>query len=885
MQDSSVNTLITSTAEEDLDETARFDRDDYSNLLIELNIDFTTTHYYHKVGQMTRTQGWILHLSAVLPQLRPLLEVAIPLLIRSQVPFKIPRDKIIAQGLLNGSFGLKLLGKVVCIYPPTDQEAAELAEVLVDATRNFKGPEIHTDRCLGNITYTRYGAFLPVVINDAKGSPVKYIYDANDELIIDDCPIPFSLPRSKSWPFSHLVEPLVPKKTKLLNARYFPISTIRKSPKGDVLKAIYFKNYLNIGVCVIKEGRSNMLMDNYGRDITDRLQWQFQLDKRLDGAIPAPRVIDCFTENNNAYLAIDFIKGKSISKWLPDIYQGHVWSTLSEDKQKEIIEILLQIIQIVFSLHKRGFVHRDIAPGNFLITKSKKVIPIDLELNWSLDSSAYTPPYLLGTPGHMSPQQERAELPTFADDIYALGTMIMEFCTGLNAIKFPHDFQNCRESLMFLTSNSHISDLVSHCLQDDPAKRPKIEFVHQTLAQCLNSTIHSHIASRIPLKQTPINHKLQWTIQAAINRLGHTTLLCPKDRWVSLMQTDRKTIATGQWSIQYYEGWHTGMSGPLWITALSKSLGYDIETCETPIQQSWDYINNHFFKDPISASPSLFYGGAGISLALSEGLTNELISNDEQSLLKLKACFSSTGIDPSLARGLSGQGIALLHSSKWLKSDFVNDRLSSYISNLISLQRPNGSWNVENAGLDDGISGVLWFLLCYVENNSNVIVENAIQKGLDWLIKARVNQRLWKRLHKPNSYEFWSLGQTSADITLIMIKAFQVFKQSKYKILAEKNLQTIPINIVFNDLTLNGLAKIGELYLEAYKVLGNRQWLDQANWLANFYQHIFIPKSSRDGVWIVSDNEIATADLYTGMSGPLHFLMRYMHQDKIGYPL
>ena len=858
----------------------------YSDLLTSLGITFTNTQYYCEVGEIQKTQGWILHLSVIPPQVTELVELIIPYLIDENIPFKVVRDKLLAGRLLNGNFGLKLLGKIFCIYPPTDTEAAKLASILIEMTQEFKGPAIPTDFCLANIVYTRYGSFSPVWANDSKGVPVKHIYGAKGELVPDPYLIPFAVPTDVPWPFHHLVKPEMPKKIKLLNRKYYPISNIRKSPKGDIIKAIYFKHPWSIRTCVIKQGRSNMLTDDAGRSIVDRLKWQYDLDKQLSSIIPMPKAIDYFEENGDTYLVIEHVRGKSLMKWLEDKYRNRVWFNLPSSTRIVILDTLLQVVEITRLLHNEGVIHRDITPGNFIVTSENKVVPIDFELNWRITSDIPSPLFFLGTPGYMSPQQASKETPTLKDDIYSLGTLVLECCTGLNAIKFSKNPENSWRNIAFFTKDEQLSKLIADCLQEDPFKRPKLSTLHTILIGCRNFLANTDRNESIERKPALDKRRLQSTIQAGLNGLAHDELVSSKNRWISAERADSGYTGEGNGGVRYYEGWHTGMAGPLWLVALARYSGFDIERCKLSYTQSWDYINSHFFNNPDSKNPSLYFGGAGIALALIEGLKSELLSPAEKSIMQLRDCFVASPETLTLSNGLAGQGIALLNAANLLGEDYASRLLTSVTNTIINNQSPNGSWKLEGLGMDNGITGILWFLLSYIQKYENPFVEKAIHKGLNWLVTDKSNKRAWMRLQSDIAHKYWCQSQTGIDITLLMIKAFEVLQIQKYKELAEKNLTTIPINIASNNLTLDGgLAKIGHLYLEAHSKLKNPRWLDQATWIANFLLHSFIPRSDVGGYWYVIESEMVTADLSTGISGVLHFLMRYQQPEKLPYPM
>jgi len=859
--------------------------EDFSMLLTSLGVEYNGSQYYWQVGTISKIQGWILHLSVIKTQLTALVNLVIPLLVKENVPFKIARNRSTAEKLINGNCGTKYLAKVISIYPATDQQGADLASLLIPLTGDFKGPAIPTDFCLRNIVYTRYGSFSPVWVKDERSTPVKHIHNNKGELIPDPYSIPFSFPPSIPWPFHHITDPVLPEQPKLLNARYYPISTIKRGIRGNVFKAIYFKQLWNIKACVIKQGRKNMGVEKDGRNVADRLRWQFDLCSELEGLIPIPKVFDYFTENGDVYLAMEFIQGKTVGRWLEDIFKNRAWFDLPSLLQKQILQILLKIVDTIRCLHEKRLVHRDITQGNFIITKNNKAIPIDLELTWSLDAGMDSPPFLLGTPGYMSPQQAGKEVPTVKDDIYALGALIMECCTNLNPTKISAtSWLDLQSSLLFFTHDERLSHLVADCLYKDPSKRPNISNLQDILASCLKP-LSTSSTNTIQKTITTIDHsKLKWTIQAGLSGLASPEMLSKKSRWISVNQDGDASKDSEQSEIEQYDGWHTGMSGPLWLVALANSAGFSIEACSEAYKQSWEYITSHYFKDPSSANPSLYYGGAGIALALSEGLNSGLLPPDADNLSRLQNCLSPTTTELTLCRGISGQGIAAIHVSPWLNKSYAKKLLASYVNNLLHTQQLDGSWNLKVIGLDDGIAGIIWFLLAYLEHSSDYSIEPCIAKALNWLITDKVNRSYWRRLGNKNAHNLWCNSHTTVDITWLMIRAFEAFGEIRYKQLALQSLQQIPNHLVDSNFTLDsGLARIGELYLEAYRVFHESIWLDKATWIANLFLNTFIPRNHEDGYWYVRKDMIVTADLYTGNSGVLHFLLRYANPFQIPY--
>jgi len=868
---------------------------DLSNILSEFNLDFFPTDHYWQVGILQNTQGWILHLSVIVNHLIPLLKQIIPLLQERQISFKVARNTYIASKLLNGDYGAKLLGKVITIYPPTDEKAAELASILVEVTAGIKGPTIPTDFLLSNILYTRYGSFSPVYLTSQIGKQVKHIYNEMGRLIEDNCPIPFSFPVGIAWPFHHITRPVLPKSTKLINARYYPIETIAENPKGNIIKAIYFRNFFNIKACILKQGRQNMFVDEIGRDVSNRLKWQYDLCTELLGIIPVPKIFDFFLENGDTYLAMEYVKGKTIWKWLDEIYEGHSWFELSTSNKTLVLTILLRIIDIIHRLHQYGLIHRDITPANFIITRTAHIIPIDLELAWSFKDQRPDIPFPLGTPGYMSSQQENGTTPTIKDDIYGLGALAFVICTNISPRKISTRNQSTLQSaLTFLTQNEQISKIISDCLRASPEERPDLPVLKDSIQSCISNYESSEsgpIKNKIELAS---KDRINSIIQFAINGLANPSLLGTNGHWISVSSEDNITISQQNENSSSF-GWYAGSAGPLWVVALAKSNGFNVDACIDLYKHNWTLIQALSYKDLAKRDPSLFYGSAGIALALKEGLNSGLLKEFDVSLSCIKDCFLFTADGFTTSLGLPGQGLALLQVEPLLDSSFVTPLISNYVTHLIESQQPNGSWLISSnfkrkkklpLGLNEGVSGIIWFLLsCLQRSHSDTQLEISIRKALTWLTTDKTNTKEWNLIYSDTIDKEWYSNQTSGDLVILMIKAFAVLGDNKFKIAAETYLECLPHHPVLSNFSLAiGLSRLGEIYLEAFTILKKQFYLERASWIASLLVHTFLPKTNKTGDWKLTAQDQTTNSLFTGVSGIIHFLLRYTNNSTVPHP-
>jgi serine/threonine protein kinase len=843
----------------------------YADILDTFNLHYKSSEYYFQVGTPHSTRNWIISLSVIKTQLPELIALVVPLLMEGNIPFGVIRNKVMAGLALDGNLGAEHLGKMICIYPPTPQDALILAKKLIDLTKYFKGPAIRTDRCLGGIVYTSWGAQMTV---------------------------PFSLPPHIIWPFSEITAPELPRKPKLLNFAYYPTSMIKADAKGDVIKALYFKKLWEIKSCIIKQGRQNMFMDNVGRDIRNRLQWQYEMYSQLANDIPLPKIFDYFVEGEDTYLAMQYINGITLTQYLNKVYNQRLWYELLPDQQLEVIDLLLNILRIIQRLHNKGYIHRDITTENFLLDKNNKIWLIDVELMWSVKSRQPVPPFALGTPGYISPEQQRKETPTEKEDIYAIGALMIAFFTSLMAVKFQQrSGDTLKRNMRFFIQNELIASLISDCLEIRPTDRPNLASIISTV-DLFRYEVHQYTKHISPRQTDSACHlhdkELRQVIQSAINGLLIPSALNPDNLWVSRVPTESKAMGNEYLGITVREGWYRGVAGPLWLLALARPLGFDIKRCMVAYDKNWDHIQSSYFLKK-SSNKTFYEGGAGIALALTEGLHSGMLNPDAQHIQSLVQCFSKDPVFLTLAEGIAGQGIGVLYASRWMDPKYTEELLSSYITNLITKQHTNGAWPLPTLarksgssifGLNRGMAGIIWFLLAYLQKKPDPAVRAAVIKALNWLIK-KVSKKgkilSWSDFQDNAS---WSSKKGTSDIALVFLKSYQVLKIDIYREIAEGILSTFRERSVIMNFTLgSGLAGIGELYLEAYKVLNEPTWLTRAEWIARLLLCTLHIESEDSACWLPDHHSDFTADLFLGNSGIIHFLIRYSLPNKLSHPL
>lgn len=143
------------------------------------------------------------------------------------------------------------------------------------------------------------------------------------------------------------------------------------------------------------------------------------------------------TDENQPFIVMEFVKGKSLSDLLED------GLTL-----KRSVEIVSAIAQALGEAHDHGIVHRDIKPTNVLISDRGHVkvldfglvkhlfeppmIDVDLDAQ-TIYSTQTRSDVIVGTPLYLSPEQATGKQIDGRSDLFALGALLYECVTGQSA--------------------------------------------------------------------------------------------------------------------------------------------------------------------------------------------------------------------------------------------------------------------------------------------------------------------------------------------------------------------------------------------------------------------------------------------------------------------
>lgn len=155
----------------------------------------------------------------------------------------------------------------------------------------------------------------------------------------------------------------------------------------------------------------------------ERFRREDEAARRLDH----PNVVKALSprgEKSRMYMVLELVEGVPLSQLL---VPGQALPTA------QAMSIARQTCDALAYLHAQGIVHRDVKPGNILLTPDGQVKIIDFGIAHMEAARRLTISWLsvsFGTPDYMAPEQMRGRVGDGRADIYALGTMLYQMLTG-----------------------------------------------------------------------------------------------------------------------------------------------------------------------------------------------------------------------------------------------------------------------------------------------------------------------------------------------------------------------------------------------------------------------------------------------------------------------
>jgi serine/threonine protein kinase len=180
-------------------------------------------------------------------------------------------------------------------------------------------------------------------------------------------------------------------------------------------------------------------------------------------------VYDYGEDSGNAFLVMELVPGESLA------------TILEKEKSlapNRVLDIVAQTARALYEAHSAGLVHRDIKPGNLLITPTGEVKITDFGIARVADQVSLTATgQVMGTVQYLAPEQATGKPATPATDVYSLGVVAYEAISGKRPFSGETQMAIALAQIneppppLDESIDEAIRKLILDCLQKRPAER------------------------------------------------------------------------------------------------------------------------------------------------------------------------------------------------------------------------------------------------------------------------------------------------------------------------------------------------------------------------------------------------------------------------------
>ncbi len=208
---------------------------------------------------------------------------------------------------------------------------------------------------------------------------------------------------------------------RLLGGRYELDGIVGRGGMAEVFRARDIRLDRIVGV--------KTLRDDLARDQT--FQARFRREAQSAASLNHPSIVAVYDTGEDMvggtpvpYIVMEFVDGRTLRDLLRDDRR------LLPERAAEITDGVLRALDYS---HRNGIVHRDIKPGNVMLTRSGEVKVMDFGIARAVSDSQLTmtqTAQVIGTAQYLLPEQARGERVDARSDLYSTGCLLYELLTG-----------------------------------------------------------------------------------------------------------------------------------------------------------------------------------------------------------------------------------------------------------------------------------------------------------------------------------------------------------------------------------------------------------------------------------------------------------------------
>jgi serine/threonine-protein kinase len=254
---------------------------------------------------------------------------------------------------------------------------------------------------------------------------------------------------------------------RIIDRRYRVLDCLGKGGMGVVYRVQHVELGKILAIKVLSAGA--------GPDST--MAARFKREARLVSKLSDPHTVQVFdygVSDGVTWMVMQLVSGSDLSRLLRK--QGVF-------EAARVAQVVDGVCRSLSEAHSLGIVHRDIKPGNIMLTEADEAVVLDFGLAKLRDSRESNQlsarGTVIGTPGYMSPDQAMGSELDARADIYSLGAVMYRMLVGRAPFRGGTAAEMCLRQLQERPLSPHLargvpiplSDAVMRALEPEPDRR------------------------------------------------------------------------------------------------------------------------------------------------------------------------------------------------------------------------------------------------------------------------------------------------------------------------------------------------------------------------------------------------------------------------------